>query len=247
MENWQIMEQAGYGKGPYKCLDYYKSTFQATSDGPVRPGASCDRCGQDIMHVYEIQSADGHLFKVGMDCVLRFFGKATAKLARDTRRAYERKAEREARQAKERVENAALGLGAKTSEELYAERKAAERQARENELARREAEKAARRERSQHQFAVGERVDLVLTLRFKTVFDTMFGVQNFYDFDDANGNAIVVKPSGGLSYTDTDGQWKFLEAGQTFRVRGTVKSHGEYLGLKQTRLARVKVVGRVVG
>ena len=67
-------ERAGLGTGPFCCIGYERSVFQAVPGDPncpCKPGSACDYCGQGIMHVYVIQGADKHTFKVGIDCVLR--------------------------------------------------------------------------------------------------------------------------------------------------------------------------------
>lgn len=64
-------ERAGLGKAPFRCVGYRVSKFQASPEAPVKPGSSCDYCGQSIMHVFEIVAADGQSFHVGRDCVER--------------------------------------------------------------------------------------------------------------------------------------------------------------------------------
>lgn len=62
-------ERAGLGKAPYKYLGCEVRKYQACSDAPMQPGASCDYCGQGIMEVHLLLSSDGRRFKVGCDCI----------------------------------------------------------------------------------------------------------------------------------------------------------------------------------
>lgn len=65
-------EKRGLGRAPFRCIGSYESKFQAIPGDPscpVQPGSSCDYCGNGIMNVFVIKSADGKKFKVGCDCV----------------------------------------------------------------------------------------------------------------------------------------------------------------------------------
>lgn len=67
-------EKAGLGKAPFKAIGFYESKFQAVPGDPncpIQPGSSCDYCGNGIMNVYQVRSADGKTFKVGCDCVAK--------------------------------------------------------------------------------------------------------------------------------------------------------------------------------
>ncbi len=64
-------ERAGLGKAPFRCVGFHTEKYQACPGAPIQPGASCDYCGQGIMGVYVIASADGKRFKVGCDCVAK--------------------------------------------------------------------------------------------------------------------------------------------------------------------------------
>lgn len=113
-------ERAGLGTGPFRCIGYERSVFQAVPGDPncpIKPGSACDYCGQGIMHVYVIQGADKRTFKVGIDCVLRVQDTAASVAAwkaelRAIRNEPAAKARREAAkawrdaQAKERAERA---------------------------------------------------------------------------------------------------------------------------------------------
>jgi hypothetical protein len=80
-------ERANLGTAPFRCTGSYESKYQACQGAPIQPGSSCDYCGQGIMTVFTIKSADGKTFKVGCDCVARTYREcATTDLARDARK-----------------------------------------------------------------------------------------------------------------------------------------------------------------
>jgi len=64
-------EAAGLGKAPFRFVDFQVCKWQACPGAPVVAGSSCDYCGQAIMLVFQILSADGRRFKVGCDCVAK--------------------------------------------------------------------------------------------------------------------------------------------------------------------------------
>lgn len=100
-------ERAGLGKAPYRVVGTYESKYQACHGAPIQPGTSCDYCGQGIMYVCAIRSADGKEFKVGCDCVGRVYQECAGTDAERAMRAIwdkarepMRKAERARRQAR---------------------------------------------------------------------------------------------------------------------------------------------------
>jgi hypothetical protein len=69
-----VFERAGLGKAPYTFKGAGREIFQAIPGDPscpIQPGTSCDYCGQGIMDVFHLASADGRRFKVGSDCINR--------------------------------------------------------------------------------------------------------------------------------------------------------------------------------
>ena len=66
-----VFESAGLGLAPFRLDGFSESKFQAAPGAPVQPGSTCDYCGQGIMIVCAIRSADGKRFKVGCDCVAK--------------------------------------------------------------------------------------------------------------------------------------------------------------------------------
>jgi len=99
-----VFEKAGLGKAPFRFVGMHKEVYCACPGAPVQPGSSCDYCGQGIMFVCTIQSADGRRFKVGCDCVHKT-GDAGLRKVVDAAKA---KVDREARHARDaaRIEEA---------------------------------------------------------------------------------------------------------------------------------------------
>jgi hypothetical protein len=70
-------EQAGLGKAPFRFVgkiyqDIRYGNAVVVIDGvecETKPGGSCDYCGQYIVNMFQIESADGRRFKVGCDCL----------------------------------------------------------------------------------------------------------------------------------------------------------------------------------
>lgn len=80
-------ERAGLGVAPFRCIGSYESKYQACPGAPIQPGSSCDYCGQGIMLVCQIRSADKREFKVGCDCVTKTYREcASTDLERDARK-----------------------------------------------------------------------------------------------------------------------------------------------------------------
>ena len=63
-------------------------------------------------------------------------------------------------------------------------------------------------------------------------FETDFGTTTLVSFEDENGNQLIWKASSNPGMT----------LGQSYKVKGTVKAHGEYKGQKQTTISRCAVV-----
>lgn len=105
-----VFEKAGLGKAPFRCVGFFKSVFQAIpgdANCPIQPGSSCDFCGNAIMNVFQIKSADGNVFKVGCDCVARA-GDAGLKRVVNAKKAEHEKELRTARSLKKIEANKAV-------------------------------------------------------------------------------------------------------------------------------------------
>jgi hypothetical protein len=93
-------------------------------------------------------------------------------------------------------------------------------------------EEAKRAGVSNHVGEVGKRLrDLELTVTGIHSYESQYGVGEFIKFADAAGNRLTWKASG------TQG----LVVGKAYKVTGTIKSHGEFRGIKETYLSRCKV------
>lgn len=66
-----VFERAGLGKAPFRCVGMVEKVYQACQGAPVQPGGSCDYCGNGIRYCFQVKGADGKLFEVGSDCVMR--------------------------------------------------------------------------------------------------------------------------------------------------------------------------------
>lgn len=114
MKPWiHTFEANGLGKAPFVCIGYSRETYQACQGAPVQPAGTCDRCGQGIMHVFHVRSADGRVSKVGIDCVEHTDDNALEAAARKAQRDYqwsERRARWAAEAAPREAANAAAFL-----------------------------------------------------------------------------------------------------------------------------------------
>jgi hypothetical protein len=86
---------------------------------------------------------------------------------------------------------------------------------------------------SQYQGTIGERMDLTLWVsRIIDMGETQFGSKTLYLFEDELAN----------QYTWNTGVNKTWHAGDKVHIRGTIKAHETYQGIRQTQLTRVQEV-----
>ncbi len=105
---------------------------------------------------------------------------------------------------------------------------------RELKLAAQKAEEA----KSEWQGKVGERLTVIIKdedWRVVTSWETQWGWTGIYKMVDANGNIYTWKTSGGIEGREC----------HAVEIRGTVKAHNEFRGVKQTELTRCKVTNIV--
>lgn len=77
---------------------------------------------------------------------------------------------------------------------------------------------------------VGDRVEIdVHSFECVTSWETMYGVTRIYKIVDTNGNVYTWKTSN------------IISEDEIVKVKGTVKNHSEYRGIKQTEITRCKV------
>ena len=98
-----------------------------------------------------------------------------------------------------------------------------------------EKERQAQAEKSSYFGNVGDKVD-GLEVTFKNVFfyETQFGGMCIYIFEDADGHQFKWNTSSGFGTS--------LEKEEVITIKGTIKEHSEYNGIKQTVLTRCKLV-----
>jgi hypothetical protein len=79
---------------------------------------------------------------------------------------------------------------------------------------------------------VGEKIELVATVKSDTDIDGQFGKIQLLRFEDATGNSLV---------WFNNGKVVDVEVGKQYNIKGTVKKQDEYKGRKQTSITRVKI------
>jgi len=81
---------------------------------------------------------------------------------------------------------------------------------------------------------IGEKIETELTVTLFRWFSTMYGDTALIVGTDNRGRTLKVMSSSPFCKSE--------QVGTTFRVKGTVKEHSEYNGVRQTQLLRVKVI-----
>ena len=98
---------------------------------------------------------------------------------------------------------------------------------------------------------IGDKIEAVVTVKSEYKYETRFGWETqyhtIYAMTDEDGHTLVWNTTGCLAYNrkwSRDGQFLgyLIQRGDKIRIKGTVKSHGEYKGEEQTELQRVKAV-----
>ena len=98
-----------------------------------------------------------------------------------------------------------------------------------------EAERKAKAEKSSYFGNVGDKVDgLEVTFKNEFFYETQFGGMIIYIFEDADGHQFKWNTSSGFGTS--------LEKEEVITIKGTIKEHSEYNGIKQTVLTRCKLV-----
>ncbi len=110
---------AGLGQAPFRYIGAevqdlcYGQAVIAGRDGigpmvTTKPGGTCAYCGNYILNMFNVKSADGKVFHVGSDCIEKVYGpthkivRAVAKVVADRTKA--RKAARDAAKIEEAVQ-----------------------------------------------------------------------------------------------------------------------------------------------
>lgn len=87
---------------------------------------------------------------------------------------------------------------------------------------------------------VGQKVSVKVKVERTACFDTAFGTTFVTTMRDEKDNVVVYKGKC-LEIKKTDGYLDCVKAGDEFEIKGTVKNHSEYKGVKQTYIQRVKI------
>ena len=88
----------------------------------------------------------------------------------------------------------------------------------------------ASEQNSTHIGIIGDRIEIdVYSFECVTSWENQFGVTRIYKVVDTNGNVYTWKTSN------------FVEEEKVKKVKGTVKNHNEYRGIKQTEITRCKM------
>lgn len=88
------------------------------------------------------------------------------------------------------------------------------------------------RKTSNHVGKVGERTTFTVTVKNVSALQGNWGITSIHRMEDKNGNVIVWFANGST----------VLDKGSSYEIKGTVKKHDDYKGIKQTVLSRVAVV-----
>lgn len=86
---------------------------------------------------------------------------------------------------------------------------------------------------------IGKRQEFAVTIESERITEGYYGSTIIYNFRTANGELLVWFCSGAGLCTDGQGS---LKPGDALTIKGTVKDHGEFRGMKQTKLNRVALV-----
>lgn len=90
-----------------------------------------------------------------------------------------------------------------------------------------------------HVGTVGEKVELDLKLVDTRVTEGYYGITTLHKFEDATGNSLCWFASNPEFVKAADGSKRGMNVGDTLRLKGTVKKHGDFRGRNQTTLTRV--------
>ena len=92
---------------------------------------------------------------------------------------------------------------------------------------------------------VKERLTLMVKVVHEQTLETDWGLSHLYHFEDEKENTLVTFSSRILGYEEkgATNDEHIVQVGETIRIKGTVKRHGEFRNRNQTVLSRVKVLG----
>lgn len=87
---------------------------------------------------------------------------------------------------------------------------------------------------------VGDKIEVEVTLKCTTYWDTDFGTTYLHVMEDKDGNVLTWKTNNGSFMFLPKGEeyYKYIDTDYPFTIKGKVKDHTEYKGVKQTVLTR---------
>ncbi len=91
---------------------------------------------------------------------------------------------------------------------------------------------AENKKQSEYIGSIGEKIQIELKLNKVITYETMYGIQKMYFFEDSDGNIYKWNSSNRIE----------KEEGENLKLKGTIKTHEEYNSQKQTVLTRCKVI-----
>jgi hypothetical protein len=200
---------------------------------------------QTIRWAYTVRAANGVEFVTGCDCAAKA-GMTLAEI-KAARRAYrwaqqdeQTRISRAAREAAERAWNKQkLGFSVTDAELAVAQRTGI--------AAGKAWRKAERKYEAKHLGTVGARTKgLELMVERTYSFDTMYGLKTIWFLKDRANNQLIWKSMSGPALQTKEtvtGVWdgrKDQRRARWFRADATVKEHGEYEGMRQTEVQRLK-------
>lgn len=252
-------------------IGFSVKTYQACQGAPIQPGGVCEKCGQGIKYVVTLKSTRGQILNVGQDCAVTLEGGPELAEIRRAERRWEqsewerlhgvehraRVAGREAAEEAARVkneENLAMTLAGlrmvRSSSKVsnwHNDRAQAllnpiekgittEDIGDEDKLVMSIALHGIFAPDSDYVGKVGERVETVAMLEaiIAVGIDSMYGPKRMHKFRTPNGEVLTWFATG------SSGAYK-EDIGKSFKVKGTVKKHDTYQGVKQTILTRCKL------
>lgn len=255
----------------WRVIGYCEKVYQACQGAPVQAAGSCERCGQGIRWVVTLKSTNGDVINVGTDCATTLEGGPELHEIRNAERAYERAeylrihgpriaAERKEREEKEAAAKAhnlihngltmeGLRIVKESEKSSEYERNFAAIRLKHYETGHLTGDLHPEEMlkvwkalvnifavESNHVGQVGGKVQVKATLEAFIVVcrDSQWGPKYLHKFRTAEGNVLTWFATGSAGAIPED-------VGKAFVIKGSVKEHSLYQGVKQTILTRCKL------
>ncbi len=98
------------------------------------------------------------------------------------------------------------------------------------------------RKQSEYVGSIKDKFQSELIYKRTISYDTIYGTQYIHLFEDENGNQYKWKTGKILGYWNPDNEWTYIDGDSKVKIKGTIKDHSEYNGVKQTEITRCKVI-----